>query len=85
LYSLIHQPVIDGTGLKGKYDFTLTFSSDTMETGALTALEGLSQPGDVGPTVFKAVDEQLGLKLEPRKIEVNLFVIDHAEKTPDEN
>ncbi len=88
LYSVIHQPVIDVTGLKGKYDFTLTFSADIMETGAaLTASEGggLPQPGDIGPTIFKAAEEQLGLKLEPRKIAVNLFVIDHAEKNPGEN
>jgi uncharacterized protein (TIGR03435 family) len=88
LYSVIHQPVINATGLKGKYDFTLTFSGDIMETGAaLTASEGggLSQPGDIGPTIFQASEEQLGLKLEPRKIAVNLFVIDHAEKSPGEN
>jgi uncharacterized protein (TIGR03435 family) len=88
LYSVIHQPVIDATGLKGKYDFTLTFNADIMETGAApTATEGggLPQPSDIGPTIFKAAEEQLGLKLEPRKIAVNLLVIDHAEKTPGEN
>lgn len=88
LYSIIHQPVIDATGLKGKYDFTLTFSDDVMETGVTsTATEGggVPQPIDIGPTIFKAAEEQLGLKLEPRKVAVNLFAIDHAEKTPGEN
>lgn len=88
LYSLIGLPVVDATGLKGKYDFTLTFSSDSMgasETPAPSEGGGILPPGDVGLTVFKAVEEQLGLKLEPRKIAVNLFVIDHAEKTPVEN
>lgn len=88
LYALIRLPVIDATGLKGKYDFTLTFSSDGMAaSGAPAPSEGVGilPPSDVGITVFRAVEEQLGLKLEPRKITVNLFVIDHAEKTPGEN
>jgi uncharacterized protein (TIGR03435 family) len=81
LYSLTGLPVIDATALKGKYDFTLTFASDNMGATEDTT----SPPTDVGPTVFKALEEQLGLKLEPRKIAVNLFVIDHVEKTPGEN
>ena len=88
LYSLIRLPVIDATGLKGKYDFSLTFSSDNMAARGAPALsggDGTLPPADVGPTVFEALNEQLGLKLEPRKIVVDLFVIDHAEKTPGEN
>jgi uncharacterized protein (TIGR03435 family) len=88
LYSLIGLPVIDATGFKGKYDFTLTFSSDTMGTSAVPSPSeggGIPPPADVGLTVFRAVEEQLGLKLESREIPVNLFVIDHAEKTPGEN
>jgi uncharacterized protein (TIGR03435 family) len=88
LYSLTGLPVIDATGLKGKYDFTLTFSSDSMgESGVPASSEGggTLPAGDAGLTVFRAVEEQLGLKLEPRKIAVDLFVIDHAEKTPVEN
>jgi uncharacterized protein (TIGR03435 family) len=86
LYSVIHQPVIDASGLEGKYDFTLTFSAD-ITASALTATEGagLPQSGDSGPTIFKAIEEQLGLKLEPRRIAVNLFVVDHVEKDPSEN
>jgi uncharacterized protein (TIGR03435 family) len=88
LYSLTRLPVFDATGLKGKYDFTLTFSSDSMAASGAPALsggDGTFPPADVGPTVFTAVEEQLGLKLEPRKVVVDLFVIDHAEKTPGEN
>jgi uncharacterized protein (TIGR03435 family) len=81
LYSLIGVPVIDATGLKGKYDFMLTFSSDRMGAGG--PAEG--EIPDTGISVFKAVEEQLGLKLEARKIGVELFVIDHAGKTPEEN
>jgi uncharacterized protein (TIGR03435 family) len=88
LYSLTGLPVIDVTGLKGKYDFTLTFSSDSVgESGVPAPSEdgGIRPPGDGGLTVFEAVEQQLGLKLEPRKIAIDLFVIDHAEKTPGEN
>jgi uncharacterized protein (TIGR03435 family) len=88
LCSLTGLPVLDATGLKGKYDFSLTFSSDSMAASGAPALlggDGTLPPVDVGPTVFTAVEEQLGLKLEPGKIVVNLFVIDHAEKTPGEN
>jgi uncharacterized protein (TIGR03435 family) len=59
-----------------------------MGTGAVSAPAeggGIPPPGDAGLTVFRAVEEQLGLKLEPRKVAVNLFVIDHAEKSPGEN
>jgi uncharacterized protein (TIGR03435 family) len=88
LYSLTGLPVFDATGLKGKYDFSLTFSSDSIAASGAPALsggDGTLPPPDVGPTVFTALDEQLGLKLEPRKIVVDLFVIDHAERTPVEN
>jgi hypothetical protein len=38
-----------------------------------------------GPTIFQALQEQLGLKLEPAKATVDILVIDHMEKTPTEN
>ena len=88
LYSLTSLPVFDATGLKGKYDFALTFGADSMAVSGAPALsegDGTLSPADVGPSVFKALEEQLGLKLEPKKIVVDLFVIDHAEKTPGEN
>jgi uncharacterized protein (TIGR03435 family) len=100
LDSLTGRPVIDGTGLKGKYDFILTFSSDSAGQSGQYLGSGWSRPygyptpsddrgatpsGDGGLTVFGALEKQLGLKLEPTKITVNLFVIDHAEKTPVEH
>jgi len=92
LNSLTGQPVVDSTGLKGKYDFTLTFSSGSPD-GASGSAAGSSpsDPGgtvpatDVGPSVFGALEDQLGLKLEPKKIMIDAFVIDHAERTPTEN
>jgi uncharacterized protein (TIGR03435 family) len=86
---LTGQAVVDSTGLKGKYDFTLTFSSEGASGTA--AASSPSDPGgivpaaDVGPSVFGALEGQLGLKLEPKKIMIDAFVIDHAERTPTEN
>jgi uncharacterized protein (TIGR03435 family) len=73
-------PVTDMTGMKGVSDFTLEW-----------ALE--ARPGDAGATtdsvpgasIFTAVQEQLGLKLEARKGPVEILVIDHAEKIPTGN
>lgn len=86
--SLTGQPVIDSTGLKGKYDFSWTFSSDNVSEHAPAAQpdDGSVVPvGEVGLTIFAALEKQLGLKLESRKITIDAFVIDHAEKTPVEN
>jgi len=71
----LRRPVTNGTGLRGKYDFTLSW-----------VIEG---PGystdDSGPTIFGAIQEQLGLKLEQKRGPVELLVVDHIEKTPTEN
>jgi uncharacterized protein (TIGR03435 family) len=70
----IDRPVIDQTGLKGRYDFTLEWTPDNLPPGDSTA-----------PSLFTAVQEQLGLKLESRKAPVEIVVVDSAEKTPTEN
>ena len=80
----IYNTVIDGTGLKGSYDFTLSFSS---------ADKILPTPGDAANSsdpngalsVFDAVNKQLGLKLEKTKRPYPVLVIDHMEETPTEN
>ena len=71
--------VIDKTEMKGRYDLTLKWTPDA---GAATDSAGSS--ADAGPSIFTAVQEQLGLKLEPAKAPVQVLVIDHAEM-PSEN
>jgi uncharacterized protein (TIGR03435 family) len=86
--SLTGQPVIDSTGLKGKYDFIWTFSSDSIGELAPAAQaddRSAAPVGEAGLTIFAALEKQLGLRLEPRKITIDAFVIDHVEKTPVEN
>ena len=60
--------VVDQTALPGTYDFELKWVREGAE----------------GPSIFEALSEQLGLKLEPKKAPVELVVIEHVER-PTEN
>ena len=62
--------VIDKTGISGVFDFSLTYSSDS---------------SDDSPSIFTAVQEQLGLRLEPDKAQAEVLVVDHVERIPTEN
>lgn len=75
----VDRPVIDETGLKGKFDFRLKLASNDGELKS--ALEGM----DRGVAIFSYFQEQLGLKLEARKAPVDVLVIERAEKVPVEN
>jgi uncharacterized protein (TIGR03435 family) len=80
LTTRMDHPVLDMTGIKGLFDITLDWTRD----------EGLRAPGSepaevAGPSIFTALQEQLGLKLEARKGPVTILVIDHAEKVPTGN
>jgi uncharacterized protein (TIGR03435 family) len=80
----IGRPVTDATGLKRKYDFDLAWSP---RASALSAGRG-DEPGlsdETGPTLLKAIEDQLGLKLELKKGSVEMLVIDHLERRPTEN
>ena len=79
LWSSLRQPVQDKTGLTGLYDVTLHFTPTFQDTGTREVL-GEIGAGAPGPSLFTAVQEQLGFRLEPRKVAVPIFVIDHAEK-----
>ena len=76
----LDRPVIDRTELKGGYDFTLNYTRE-LPAGAPQDLKLNGEPVDTsGPTIFQAVRQQLGLRLEPQKGPVNVMVIDKAEK-----
>lgn len=81
----IGSTVVDKTGLTGKYDYTLSFMPDNMP-GPMMGPRGGSPDGNaqqqepVGPSIFTAVQEQLGLKLEAQKQPVDVVVIDHIEQ-----
>jgi uncharacterized protein (TIGR03435 family) len=78
--------VVDNTGLKGNYDFTLHWTPDQSATplSGPGASPDASTSSESGPSIFTAIQEQLGLKLESQKGSVEILVIDHVER-PSEN
>lgn len=82
-----HSPVIDKTGLTGKYDIDLKWAPDEME-GSMPRSPDNGEPGasnpastaTAGPSLFTALEEQLGLKLESHKEPAGVIVIDHIEQ-----
>ena len=93
LSNMVGRPVKNSTGLTGKYDFTLSFQPDMAAMmGGMPPPNKFDGPGpgpnapeDNGPTIYTALQEQLGLKLDQKKGPVDTLVIDHVEKTPTEN
>ena len=85
LSNVLGRPVIDRTGLKGNYDFKLTWTPDPGQAGGFggpppPGVEAPPPPDPNGPSIFTAVQEQLGLRLESQKGPVDLIVIDKVEK-----
>jgi len=73
----LNAPIVDQTGLDGRYDFQLEYIADPLQANAANV-------NSTAPDLFTALEEQLGLKLEPMKAKVDVIVIDRAEK-PDPN
>jgi len=85
LQTLLGQVVLDKTGLNASYNFKLAWTPDETQTGRAGAGPAPAGPAnESGPSVFTALQEQLGLKLEASKGPVETMVIDHAEM-PSEN
>jgi bla regulator protein blaR1 len=83
------QTVVDKTGLKGEYAFTLHWTPDATEDERFKLQAGPQAPAETmpdasGPPLMTAIQEQLGLKLEPHTEAVQVLVVDHAE-SPTEN
>jgi len=80
---LRNQHLFDKTGLTGTYDVKLKFDY-TQLPGAFGLIDP-AQPSDPALNLFKALEQQLGLKLEKSKAPLDVVVIDHIDKTPTEN
>jgi uncharacterized protein (TIGR03435 family) len=80
LSMVMDRHVIDRTKLAGGYDFDLTFTREPRPDAALGALIDGAPFDTSTPTIFDAVRQQLGLRLESQKGLVDMLVIDHAEK-----
>lgn len=78
----VDRTVVDNTGLKGGYDFKLEWAQDHPGEDPGSSILGTLQEslGISGPSVFTAVQEQLGLKLESAKGPVRIIVIDSVER-----
>jgi uncharacterized protein (TIGR03435 family) len=72
----LNEPVQDQTGLRGVFDVNLEWMPELAQADA--ASDRLS-------SIFTAVQEQLGLKLQAQKVTVDVLVVDHAERNPTEN
>jgi uncharacterized protein (TIGR03435 family) len=86
------RPVVDATGLKGKYEFDMTWIVDMSGIQASLAARAMAPDSgppmaeaDSGPTLQQAVQDQLGLKLNSKKGPGDTVVVDHVEKVPIEN
>jgi uncharacterized protein (TIGR03435 family) len=90
--NMLGQPVLDKTGLAGKYDYTIDFA---VVTGVAYRPPPLgvgpgpgAAPGDASeplPDIAAAIRQQLGLRLVPSKARIDVVVIDEAEKVPTAN
>jgi uncharacterized protein (TIGR03435 family) len=81
-YVKLDRPIVDKTGIVGRYDFTLDWTPDDSQFGgkATSPADGSAPP----PSLYTAVQEQLGLRLDATKAVAEVLVIDHVER-PSEN
>jgi uncharacterized protein (TIGR03435 family) len=69
--------VVDRTGLQGVYKLKLEYTPDNAKSDG--------PDGAAGPSIYAALQEQLGLKLQTQKLPVEVIVVDHVERVPTEN
>jgi uncharacterized protein (TIGR03435 family) len=84
----VETTVIDKTNLKGIYKFDLVYTPENFRIGGRTAVEQAKVRGEAaidpnGPSLFTAIQEQLGLRLEATKGPIEILVIDRAERPSD--
>jgi uncharacterized protein (TIGR03435 family) len=79
---VLDRPVVDQTGMEGRYDLVLKWAPDDSQFGGHPP--EASKADSPLPSLFTAIQEQVGLKLDAVKAPVDVMVIDHVEK-PSEN
>ena len=78
---ILDRPVVDQTGLTGKYDIAVTFTPDDSQfNGHPPKVPAAADNTEAAPSLFEAIQKQLGLKLEAQKTAVDVIVLDHVEK-----
>ena len=79
--AVLDRPVLDQTGLTGRWDFTLNWTPDESQfKGMGVTIPPPTESADAPPNLYTAIQEQIGLKLEATKALAPVMVIDHAEK-----
>jgi uncharacterized protein (TIGR03435 family) len=76
----LQRPVIDETGLKGAYDISIDASAYLSDETRMKEFQA-----DPAQLIFLILEEQCGLKLEPKKAPIQMLIVDGAEKIPTEN
>ena len=80
-FVVLDRPVVDRTGIAGAFDFSLKWTPDESQFSRLgLLLRPPAEDSNLPPPLFEAIQEQLGLKLEPEKIPTDVLVIDHVER-----
>ena len=83
--AVLDRPVLDQTGLNGRFDFTLKWTPDDSQFGGMGAkIPPPTDSATAPPGLYTAIQEQIGLKLDATKAPAEVLVIDHVEK-PSEN
>lgn len=80
--AVMDKPVVDHTGLANRYDFQLNWTPDQSQFAQMGMKVPLAATDDPNapPSLYTAIGEQLGLKLEPMKGKADVIVVDHVEK-----
>jgi len=78
---VLDKPVVDQTGITGRYDISVTFTPDDSQfNGRPPKGPPLAEGTEPAPDLYSAIQEQLGMKLSPEKTLVDVIAIDHVEK-----
>jgi len=79
--AVLDRPVVDETGLQGRYNFLLKWTPDESQFGGLgVKVPPPSDAADAPPPLYTAITEQIGLKLEAGKASVRVLVVDHVDQ-----
>lgn len=77
---VLDRPMLDMTGISGRYDFFLRWTPDESQFGGMVRASSPSDGEDAPPALYTAITEQVGLKIESSRSSAKVLILDHAEK-----
>ena len=80
LATSLGRPVVDRTGLSGRYDLALVWDDAPVPQGGVQGLDTPGTPGNDHGSIFTAIQDQLGLRLEPQRAPVDVIVIERMDR-----